>query len=147
MKGVGVLLDKQILKDYVDACELVKETEEDIRKLKAKRGRTVQDSVRGSMQDFPYAAQSFHIEGTEYTYEDDRQLREEERLLLRRKEHAEQIRLQAQQYINFAPVRIQRIIRMRYMKKMSWNEIAGKMGGRATESSLKMELHRFLEKT
>lgn len=140
-------MDKQILKDYVDACELVKETEEDIRKLKAKRGHTVQDSVRGSMQDFPYAPQSFHIEGTEYTYEDDRQLQEEERLLLQRKEHAEQIRLQAQQYINFAPVRIQRIIRMRYMKKMSWNEIAGKMGGRATESSLKMELHRFLEKT
>ena len=140
-------MDKQILKNYVDACELVKETEEDIRKLKAKRGRTVQDSVRGSMQEFPYAPQSFHIEGTEYIYEDDRQLREEERLLQQRKEHAEQIRLQAQQYINFAPVRIQRIIRMRYMKKMSWNEIAGKMGGRATESSLKMELHRFLEKT
>ena len=139
-------MDKQILKDYVDACELVKETEEDIRKLKAKRGRTVQDSVRGSMQDFPYAPQSFHIEGTEYTYEDDRQLREEERLLLQRKEHAEQIRLQAQQYINFAPVRIQRIIRMRYMKKMSWNEIAGKMGGKATENSLKKEFQRFFEK-
>lgn len=141
------MFDKQVLKDYVDACELVKETEEDIRKLKAKRGRTVQDSVKGSMQDFPYAPQSFHIEGTEYTYEDDRLLQEEERLLLQRKEHAEQIRLRAQQYINFAPIRIQRIIRMRYMMKMSWNEIAGKMGGRATESSLKMELHRFLEKT
>lgn len=141
------MFDKQILKDYVDACDLVKETEEDIRKLKAKRGRTVQDSVKGSMQDFPYAPQSFHIEGTEYTYEDDRLLQEEERLLLQRKEHAEQIRLRAQQYINFAPIRIQRIIRMRYMMKMSWNEIAGKMGGRATESSLKMELHRFLEKT
>lgn len=139
-------MDKQILKDYVDACELVKETEEDIRKLKAKRGRTVQDSVRGSMQDFPYAPQSFHIEGTEYTYEDDRQLREEERLLLQRKEHAEQIRLQAQQYINFAPVRIQRIIRMRIMKKMSWNEIAGKMGGNCTGDSVRMELQRFFEK-
>lgn len=139
-------MDKQILKDYVDACELVKETEEDIRKLKAKRGHTVQDSVRGSMQDFPYAPQSFHIEGTEYTYEDDRQLQEEERLLLQRKEHAEQIRLQAQQYINFAPVRIQRIIRMRIMKKMSWNEIAGKMGGNCTGDSVRMELQRFFEK-
>ena len=139
-------MDKQILKDYVDACELVKETEEDIRKLKAKRGRTVQDSVRGSMQDFPYAPQSFHIEGTEYNYEDDRQLREEERLLLQRKEHADQIRLQAQQYINFAPVRIQRIIRMRIMKKMSWNEIAGKMGGNCTGDSVRMELQRFFEK-
>lgn len=146
MKGVGVLLDKQILKDYVDACELVKETEEDIRKLKEKRGHTVQDSVRGSMQDFPYAPQSFHIEGTEYTYEDDRQLQEEERLLLQRRANAERIRLQAQQYINFAPVRIQRIIRMRYMKKMSWNEIAEKMGGKATENSLKKEFQRYFEK-
>lgn len=145
MKGVGVLLDKQILKDYVDACELVKETEEDIRRLKAKKGHTVQDSVRGSMQDFPYAPQSFHIEGTEYTYEDDRQLREEERLLLQRKEHAERIRLQAQQYINFAPVRIQRIIRMRYMKKMSWNEIAGKMGGQCSGDSVRMEFQRWME--
>ena len=139
-------MDKQILKDYVDACELVKETEEDIRKLKEKRGHTVQDSVRGSMQDFPYAPQSFHIEGTEYTYEDDRQLQEEERLLLQRRANAEQIRLRAQQYINLAPVRIQRIIRMRYMKKMSWNEIAGKMGGKATENSLKKEFQRYFEK-
>lgn len=138
-------MDKQILKDYVDACELVKETEEDIRKLKAKRGRTAQDSVRGSMQDFPYAPQNFHIEGTEYTYEDDRQLRGEERLLLQRKQHAEQIRLQAQQYINFAPVRIQRIIRMRYMKKMSWNEIAGKMGGQCSGDSVRMEFQRWME--
>lgn len=139
-------MDKQILKDYVDACELVKETEEDIRKLKTKRGRTVQDSVRGSMQDFPYAPQSFHIEGTEYTYADDRQLQEEERLLKQRRANAEQIRLQAQQYINFAPVRIQRIIRMRIMKKMSWNEIAGKMGGNCTGDSVRMELQRFFEK-
>ena len=140
------MFDKQVLKDYVDACELVKETEEDIRKLKAKRGRTVQDSVKGSMQDFPYAPQSFHIEGTEYTYEDDRRLLEEERLLLQRKEHADQIRLRAQQYINFAPIRIQRIIRMRYVMKMSWNEIAGKIGGRATENSLKKEFQRFFDK-
>ena len=140
------MFDKQVLKDYVDACELVKETEGDIRKLKAKRGRTVQDSVKGSMQDFPYAPQSFHIEGTEYTYEDDRLLQEEERLLLQRKEHADQIRLRAQQYINFAPIRIQRIIRMRYMMKMSWNEIAEKIGGRATENSLKKEFQRFFDK-
>lgn len=145
MKGVGVLLDKQILKDYVDACELVKETEEDIRRLKAKKGHTVQDSVRGSMQDFPYAPQSFHIEGTEYTYEDDRQLREEERLLLQRKEHAEQIRLQAQQYINFAPVRIQRIFRLRIIKDLTWNAVAEKMGGRCTGESVRKEFQNWLK--
>ena len=97
------------------------------------------------MHDFPYATQSFHIEGTEYTYADDRRIMEDEQLLLLRKEHAEQIRLRAQQYINFAPVRIQRIIRMRYMKRMAWNEIAGKMRGKCTGDSVRMEFQRWME--
>lgn len=148
MKGVGVLLGKQmkqVLKDYVDACELVKETEEDIRRLKAKKGHTVQDSVRGSMHDFPYAPQSFHIEGDGYTYEDDRELREEERLLLQRRANAEQIKLQAEKYINFAPVRIQRIFRLRIIKGLTWNAVAEKMGGRCTGESVRKEFQNWLK--
>ena len=138
-------MDKQILKDYVDACELVKETEEDIRRLKAKKGHTVQDSVRGSMHDFPYAPQSFHIEGDGYTYEDDRELREEEKLLLQRRANAEQIKLQAEKYINFAPVRIQRIFRLRIIKDLTWNAVAEKMGGRCTGESVRKEFQNWLK--
>ena len=148
MKGVGVLLGKQmkqVLKDYVDACELVKETEEDIRRLKAKKGHTVQDSVRGSMHDFPYAPQSFHIEGDGYTYEDDRELREEEKLLLQRRANAERIKLQAEKYINFAPVRIQRIFRLRIIKGLTWNAVAEKMGGRCTGESVRKEYQNWLK--
>ncbi|MCU6762277.1 Uncharacterised protein [uncultured Roseburia sp.] len=136
--------NKQVLRNYVDACELVKETEEDIAKLKKKRGWAVSDSVKGPMQDFSYASQSFHIEGTEYTYQDDAKIREEEKLLIQRKEYAEQIKMQAQQLINCAPVRIQRIIRFRCIQRLPWKLVAEKIGNGATEDSIKKEYQRYM---
>ena len=54
-------LNKDILLDYIDACELVKETEADIKKLR--KTEMVHDKVSGSNPDFPYQAQSFNING------------------------------------------------------------------------------------
>ena len=124
--------NKQVLKDYIDACELVK--------------TITQTNVKGSNPDFPYQEQHFQIKGTTFTYQDDKNLRYEEKLLEERKERAEQIKLQAQAVINRAPVRIQRIIRMRYMENMSWDAIAAQIGRGATKDSLRMEFDRFLLK-
>lgn len=137
--------NKQVLKDYVDACELVKETEADISRLREKRKMITQATVRGSNPDFPYQPQSFTVSGTAFDYKDDKNLRYEEKLLEERKEYAEQIRLQAQAVINRAPVRIQRIIRMRYMEGMKWNAIADKLGRGMTEDSARMELTNYLK--
>lgn len=139
-------MDKQILRDYVDACELIKETEADIRKLEKKKKHVVVGSVKGSMQGHPYCAKNFHIEGVEYDYQDDIQLRMEEKLLGERKENAERIKSQAQAIINQAPVRIQRIIRFRYWEGLSWNKIADTLGRGASEDSIRMELDRYLTK-
>ena len=139
-------MEKKILEQYIDACELVKETEEDIRKLKKKRKTVVQTSVRGSMPEFPYASKHFHIEGTPYSCADDSRLRLEEKLLEQRKEDAEKIKLDVEAWMNTLPVRMQRIIRFRIMQQMSWDEVATKIGGKATENSLKKEYQRFIEK-
>ena len=56
-------MDKEILKQYIDACELVKEAKEDIRKLKKNRKRIEQDRVTGTAHAFPYTKTSYHIEG------------------------------------------------------------------------------------
>lgn len=40
-------MDKRILNDYIDACALVKETEEDIRRLKKKKKTVIQTNVKG----------------------------------------------------------------------------------------------------
>ena len=62
-------MDKKLLSDYIDACELIRETEQQIRRLQAKQSETTQDSVRGSNPDFPYNAQHFKSRGQPFRCE------------------------------------------------------------------------------
>ena len=59
-------LDKQILEQYIDACELIKDTKDEIRKLRKRRSQIEQDSVKGSSHEFPYTLQTYHLEGLGY---------------------------------------------------------------------------------
>ena len=139
-------MDKQILKDYIDAVELVKETEEDIRALEEKKKQIAHICVKGSNPEFPYQEQHFSAEGTAFSWSDDAALRDELKALAERKRLAEQIRARAQQEINRAPARVQRIIRFRYFKGMSWEETAKRMGRGSTGDGIRKELDRFFEK-
>jgi DNA-directed RNA polymerase specialized sigma24 family protein len=138
-------MERKIIDEYVDACELVKETEKDIEKLKKRKAATVATTVRGSMTDFPYAETHFKIEGTPYTYLDDMTLRVETELLRERKENAERIKIQVEEWINTIPMRMQRIVRYRYMEGLQWEEIADRMGRGATGDSVRKELERYLK--
>lgn len=138
-------MDKKILSEYTDACQLIKETEEDIRKLRQKKKTVIQTNVKGSMHEFPYAAQHFKIEGSTFTVRDDSRLRQEEILLEKRKEQAEAIRQQVHEWMLTIPVRMQRIIRYRYLEELSWEQVAVKMGRKATADSVRKELDRFFE--
>ena len=139
-------MDKQILKDYVDACELIKETEQDIKRLKKKKSTIVQTVVKGSNPEYPYQPQHFGISGTAYTYQDDTQLRMEEKLLEERKANAEKVKLQVEAYMNTIPMRMQRIIRYRFFEGLSWERVADRIGRKATGDSVRMEFNNFLEK-
>jgi len=139
-------LDKTILKDYIDAVALIQETEEDIQRLKKKRRTIVTGNVKGSNPEFPYNPQHFKIAGSAFTYADDGRLRCEEGILEERKAKAEKLRLQAEQVINRMTPRMQRIFRFRLREKLSWEQVADRMGGGATGDSLRMEFNRFLEK-
>lgn len=142
MGGCG--LNKKILQDYVDACELIKETEREIDKLKSKR--ELQDSVKGSMSDFPYTPVNIHISGVESSIEDEAALHDQIGLLLERKEAAHKIKLQVDRWMAGIPARMQRIVKYRYFERMPWEQVAIKMGGNATGDSVKMEFRRFLQK-
>lgn len=139
-------MNKDILNEYIDSCELVRETEQDIKRLNKRKKTLVVGSVKGSMPEFPYAEQRFHVEGVQYSYNDDRQLRYEEKLLVERKESAEKIKLNVEQFMNTVPVRMQRIIRLRFFEGLNWEQVADKMGRKATGNSIKKEFQRFLEK-
>lgn len=138
-------MEKSILEQYVDACELIRETEKDIRRLESKQ-HIVQDSVKGSMHDFPYAPQSFHVEGVSSESVGNRiALQISRQLLQERKAKAEQLKHGVEQWMLTIPIRMQRIIRLRFFEGESWAEVARIMGRTATEDSIKKEFYRFLQ--
>lgn len=142
-KNGGMNLNKDILRDYIDACELIKETEEDIRRLHKKE--TVYDKVRGSNPDFPYQIQSFSVTGIVETALDKSHLEKEEELLQQRIDGANQIKRKVEGWMNTIPVRMQRIIRYRIFERLSWEEVAINMGRNSTENGVRKEFERFMK--
>lgn len=139
-------MDKQILEQYIDACELIKDTEEEIRKLRKRRRQIQQDSVKGSSHEFPYTLQTYHLEGLGYAaVKDPDELERREKLLEERIRRAEQIKGQVEVWLLTVSPRMQRIIRYRVFEEMSWEQVAKRMGGKATGESVKKEFQRFLK--
>ena len=139
-------MDKAVLQEYIDACELVKETEKEIQKLNQKKKTIIQTNVKGSMHEFPYVEQHFKVQGTTFTVKDDSRLRYEEKLLERQKAKAEQNKLQVEEGMMTISSRMQRIVKYRYLEGLSWGQVATKMGKKASADSVRMELERFLKK-
>lgn len=137
-------MDKNILADYIDCCELLKETEKDIQRLRKKKKIIIQTNVSGSNPEFPYNPQHFKIQGTTFTYREDSQLRMEEQLLEKRKQDCETMKLEVETWLNTIPKRMQRIIRYKFFDRMSWEEVAARM--KCSAGSIKMEFQRFMEK-
>lgn len=138
-------MDKKILNNYIDACALVKETEKDIRRLKKKRKTVIQTNVKGSNPSFPYQEQHFKVQGTTFTYQDDGNLRMEEKLLEQRKENAEKIKKQVEEWMLTIPIRMQRIIRYKIFEEKTWDQVAIRIGRKATKDSVRMEFERFMD--
>ena len=139
-------MDKEILKQYIDACEQVKEAKTDILRLKKNRKRIEQDRVTGSAHEFPYTAKSFHIEGLAYpVVKDPDGLDRREAILQERLQRAEEIKRQVEAWMLTIPQRMQRIIRYRVFEELSWNEVAIRMGRKATADSVRMEYTNFMK--
>lgn len=139
-------MDKNILADYIDCCELLKETEKDIRRLRKKKKTIIQTNVSGSNPEFPYNPQHFKIQGTAFTYREDSQLRMEEQLLEKRKQDCEAMKLEVEAWLNTVPKRMQRIIRYKFFDRMSWEEVAVRMKCKGGGETIRKEVQRFLEK-
>lgn len=138
-------MEKEILQQYIDACALVEETEMAIKKLEGLQRKIVSDSVKGSMQEFPYAAKTYHIDGLPYAAaKDPGKLDRERELLEERKENAEAVKIQVEAWLNTIPPRMQRMIRYAVFDGDAWEEVARKMGRGATAESVRKEYGRFI---
>ena len=144
MGGIGLKSKRDILEAYVDACALVKETEEDIQKLR--KQELVLGKVKGSNPDFPYQPRSFTVSGVvETVIERGSALEREMETLRQRRGNAEKIKAQAERVMAGASMRVQRIIRYKVFEGLTWEEVAVKMGGKATAESVRKEYQRFFK--
>lgn len=137
-------MDKKILEDYIDACEFIKETEAEIKKLEMKK-RFVQDKVRGSNPDWPYEERSFSLGGSVETAADAFTLAREKRILEEQRKVASDLKLGVEEWMKEIPYRMQRIIRYKFFNRLSWEEVAMLMGRKCTAGSVRMEYQRFME--
>nr|WP_300679317.1 RNA polymerase subunit sigma-70 [uncultured Acetatifactor sp.] len=136
-------MDKTILQDYIDACELLKETEKEINRLNQKKKTIIQDSVKGSSHEYPYIERHFKVQGTAFTVKDDSRLHHEEKLLEQRKAKAESVKCQVDEWLLTVPIRMQRIIRYKFFEGSTWEQVAARMGRRATGESVRKEFENF----
>ena len=137
-------MDKSILEDYIDACEFIKETEAEIKRLKKKR-RKVIDKVRGSNPNFPYQPQSFGIAGTTETYAERELIQSEEHILEVQKRRAEELKIGVEEWMENIPFRMQRIIKYKFFHRLAWNEVATLMGHKCTADSVRKEFENFMK--
>ena len=137
-------MDKRVLEDYIDACEFIKETEAEIKKLEMKK-MFVQDKVRGSNPDWPYEERSFSLGGSVETAADAFTLAREKRILEEQRKVASDLKLGVEEWMKEIPFRMQRIIRHKFFNELTWEEVATLMGRKCTAGSVRMEYQRFME--
>lgn len=138
-------VDKEILDQYIDACSILKEIEQEVKKLEKEKCRIEKDKVSGSNHDFPYQRQSFSIEGV-VEKKSNAALERKRKVLQKQRTQAEEIKLLVEEWIPTLPLRTQRIVRLRFIDGLSWREVARKIDRRATADGIRVELQRFLEK-
>ena len=136
-------MDRKMLDQYIDACELIRETEEEILNLENMQTKAVQDFVKGSNPEYPYEPRRFTIHGTADNAASRRRIEAERKLLEQREQRAEKIRLDVEKWMEKLPPRAVRIIRLHYFQQLSWSETARVMGRGATADSLRMEIKRY----
>lgn len=139
------MIDKTILIEYTDACELVVETEEQLSRLIAGLNDVIHDSVKGSNPEYPYEPITFHISGISdrVTTSDIEKMR---RILSERRDAAKNKRIEVEAWLNTIPPRMQRIVRYRFIEGNTWAEVARKVGKYGHADAVRKEFNAFMEK-
>lgn len=142
------MVSKEILIQYSDLQQECKEVREKIEKLERQIDRIekdgdVIDKVRGGEGGL----QSFKIEGFPYP-----EYSRKKTLLYARKATLSELEMELLETLNeveefiasISDSHIRRIVNLRVIDGLSWNEVARKIGGN-TEDSVKKAFYRFME--
>lgn len=147
----GNMISKEILIQYSDLQEEVKEVRERIERterqiVKIEEDGNVIDTVSGGNGGI----QHFKIEGFPYP-----EYSRKKTLLYARKATLASLELELMEMLNQVEEfissvddsRMRRIITLRFIDNLSWNKVADRIGGNNTEDSVKKAFYRFMENT
>lgn len=132
-------MNKRILEDYVDACELIREIEEELEQLNDKTN--VFDKVKGSNPEFPYQPQSFSVQGVVV----DKADKEKREFLMQQYSRAVEVKSSVEKWMCTIPLRMQRIIRYKIFERLTWDEVGDCMNEVSGEN-VRKEYYRFMKK-
>lgn len=144
-------IGKDVLMQYVQMKEEVKDIKKRIDKLEKykeqiKKEGTVKDSVTGGYGGI----QRFVVEGIpfpEYT-KINRLIQQRQRRLVEQTERLLELQNEVEEYIeSINDSRMRRIISMRIIDNMTWQQVAQNIGGNNTADSARKAFDRFLEKS
>lgn len=136
-------MNQEILKQYRDLQIEIKELENRIKKLESQAYKIEHDSVIGSSSYFPYTERSFHIEGYNIIEYEKRKRRLNKliKLLKRRKEMCEELKIKIEEFISNIPdSKTRRVFQYRYIDNLSWQAIAMRLG-KVHESYPRRDIH------
>lgn len=119
-------MKKEELSQLASLRREIRELDEKIAAINARKGMVVTDKVQASAKEFPY--QETHVTIHGYSYELDpkskRQKKEKERLLRIRRQQASELELKITEYINtITDSEIRRMMEYRYIENYTWEEI------------------------
>lgn len=156
-------ITKSVLNQYTDLQQEIVETKDKIQKLESQieklekrieeieNGEIVKDKVRGGLGGI----QTFNIEGipTKEYQKKKMELHTKKTLLESRKDILKSLELEilrqlsdVEEFISgLSDSHIRRIVTLRVVKNMSWNEVADNIGGGNTEDSVRMMFNRCLK--
>ena len=143
-------MDKDILIQYNDMVEEVKDLRRRIRKLQddIDKLEPVKDSVKGTRRDGTIGSIMISGYPVPVYYRYKNQLEKREAAL--RKKEAELLELvnTVEEYITgINDSKMRRILRYRYIDNMSWTKIAFRMGKKYTADGCRMLHNRFFEES
>lgn len=144
-------MKKELLDQYMDLKKEIQETKERITKIerqleKLEAEGTVKDVVSGGAGGI----QHFCIEGIPYPeYAKKRSLLMARKLKLAQFEvEAAEVLSQIDNYLlSIDDSHVRRIISLRIIDGLSWNQVAQKMGGGNTEDCVKKTYYRYIKQT
>lgn len=131
-------MTKRRLEQYSSIKAEIKELKEEIKKREARR---LTDTVTGSSPEYPFTKHTVTIEGVDYGSDLlTRRLKEKEYLL-------DEERIYIEKWLNTVEdSRMRTIIRMRFVKGFTWQQVATGLNMPHKTEKLKKDFYRFIEK-